>query len=494
MINRLVPAATASLRRACARANLIWQGLLRHGTLAIAGPAADNSTDREAAAALRRTLRPLVVVGFGFGVLLLGSLATWAGRAPLASAAVAQGNVSPDSGRRVIQHLEGGIIRALNVKDGQVVKAGTVLYTLEPVQARAMFASKHQQWMRLMVMRARLERQRTGESDFTPPNYPDYDADAGFQKFVEDQVQLFKFRRKSLLERDQILGQQILQLGQQRGAKLKENESLGRQQAFLEDEIADKKQLIAQNLARKPEWLALERARADIMGRMASNESEIARIAERVGEIKLSMLTNQTQFDQDISDQLTKVNGDIAQLEETLPASKDVLSRTDIIAPVDGTVFNLRFKTIGGVVRPGEALLDIEPIHDDLIIDAKLSPNDIDVVHPGLIAEVYLTPYVSRYTPRLKGTVIRVSPDIMRDNSMGGASNASGAGAPPGAGGAYYEVKVRIDHNEFSGIAEDLHLFPGMPAEVYIMTGTRTFAQYFFDPLAKSFRRAFREK
>ena len=257
--------------------------------------------------------------------------------------------------------------------------------------------------------------------------------------------------------------------------------------------FSDKKQLIEKNLARKPEWLALERARADILGRMASNQSEIARIAERVGEIRLSILTNQTQYDQDISDQLTKVNTDLSQLEETLPASKDVLSRTDIVAPVDGTVFNLRFKTVGGVVRPGEALLDIEPLHDDLIIDAKLSPNDIDVVRPGLIAEVYLTPYVSRHTPRLKGTVVRVSPDVMRDTA--GGMGMAPPGAPPGtAGSAYYEVKVRIDHNEFAGLGEDMQLFPGMPAEVYIMTGTRTFGQYFLDPLAKSFRRAFREK
>jgi HlyD family secretion protein len=498
MINRMFGAIAASLRRQFARVAAFGRGLLQHRRVApisamvvrfvsVATPelGAGNSVERAAAAALRRILRPVVVVGLGFGVVLLCSLAVWAGRAPLASAAVAQGNVSPDSGRRVIQHLEGGIIRAINVKDGQVVKAGDVLYTLEPVQARALFSSKHQQWMRLSVTRARLERQRTGESDFTPPSFPDADNDAGFQKFVADQIALFGFRRKSLLERDQILGQQILQLGQQTEAKNKENESLTKQLAFLDDEIGDKKQLIDRNLARKPEWLALERARAEMLGRMASNEAEIARIAERVGEIKLSMLTNQTQFDQEISDQLTRTNAEISQLEETLPASRDVLNRTDIVAPVDGTVFNLRFKTVGGVVRPGEALLDIEPVDDDLIIDAKLSPNDIDVVHAGLIAEVYLTPYVSRHTPRLKGTVIRVSPDIMHDSSQG----AGGPGAAP-----YYEVKVRIDRHEFSGLAEDLHLFPGMPAEVYIMTGTRTFAQYLTDPLAKSFRRAFREK
>ncbi|MGI8526478.1 MAG: HlyD family type I secretion periplasmic adaptor subunit [Pseudolabrys sp.] len=454
------------------------------------------SSNRSALAskALRRSLATVVAVGFGIGVLLCGSLAVWASRAPLASAAVASGNVSPDSGRRVIQHLEGGIIRAINVTDGQVVKEGQVLYTLEPIQARAQFASKRQQWLRLQVTRARLEAHLRGDSEFAAPTFAESETDAGFKKFAADQVLLFYIRRKSLSEREQILRQQLLQLDQQTSAKKKENESLDKQQAFLEDEIADKKDLIAKNLARKPEWLALERSRADIMGRIDSNLAEVARIAERAGEIKLSILTSQTQFEQDASDQLTKTNSDIAQLEETLPASEDVLRRTDIVAPVDGTVFNLRFKTIGGVVRPGEALLDIEPQSDDLIIDAKLSPNDIDVVRPGLPAEVYLTPYVSRHTPRLKGTVMRVSPDIMREGSPGGAQPGSAGASGPAAMPSYYEVKVRIDRHEFSGLAEDLRLFPGMPAEVYIMTGSRTFAQYFTDPLLKSFRRAFREK
>lgn len=496
MTDQLADAPVARLRRAYAQVLDLGGQFLRW--IGMTGmPIALDRKDR--AAALRQILRRTVMFGLVFGVLLFGSLVAWASLAPLSSAAVASGNVSPDSGRRVIQHLEGGIIRGIMVKDGQVVKAGDILYTLEPTQARAQFASKHQQWMRLMVTRARLEQHRIDAPDFSPPTFTEGEKDAGFQRFVSDQVALFKFRRQSLIERNEILGQQILQLGQQTIAKTKENEALQKQRDFLEEEIDDKKVLIEKNLARKPDWLALERARADIMGRMASNETEVSRIAERVGETKLSILNNKTQFDQDISDQLTKANSDIAQLEETLPASADILKRTDIVAPVDGTVFNLRFKTVGGVVRPGEALLDIEPSSDDLIIDAKLAPNDIDVVRPGLTAEVYLTPYVSRHTPRLKGTVIRVSPDIMQSAAGPGmaagpsAGSATAAGSSPLAGG-YYEVKVRIDHNEFSGLAENLHMFPGMPAEVYIMTGTRTFAQYFVDPLAKSFRRAFREK
>ena len=443
---------------------------------------------------LRRSLARVVGIGFFIGILLFGSLVIWAARAPLASAAVAQGNVSPDSGLRIIQHLEGGIIRAINVHDGQTVKAGQLLYTLEPIQARAQYASKRQQWLRLEVTRARLEAHLRKQDSFTPPAFAESATDSDFQKFAADQVSLFNFRRKALLEREQILQQQVLQLGEQTEAKVRENESLKKQQAFINEEITDKQQLLAKNLLRKPELLALERARADIMGRIEANDAEIARIAERAGEIKLSILSNHTQFDQEISDQLAKTSSDIAQLEETLPASKDILARTDIVSPVDGTVFNIHFKTVGGVIRPGEALLDIVPAHDDLIIDAKLSPNDIDVVRPGLSAEVYLTPYVSRHTPRLKGKVIRVSPDIVQGPSPDAATAARAGSTTTGTPTSYYEVKVRINRSEFTGLAENMHLYPGMPAEVYIMTGTRTFVQYFLDPLSKSFRRSFREK
>jgi HlyD family type I secretion membrane fusion protein len=229
------------------------------------------------------------------------------------------------------------------------------------------------------------------------------------------------------------------------------------------------------------------RASADLQGRKSANTGELGRIAERIGEVELSIVSNRTQFDQDISDQISKNNSDIAQLEETLAASEDVLKRTEIRAPVAGTVINLRFKTIGGVVRPGEALVDIVPANDTLIIDAKLSPNDIDVVHEGLPAEVYLTPYVSRHTPRLKGKVTYVGADIAHDATPAPGTPGAGSGAPP-----YYELKVKVDAAELHN-AVGLEMYPGMPAEVYVMTGSRSFAQYLLDPVRKSFRKAFVE-
>jgi HlyD family secretion protein len=427
---------------------------------------------------LREILKPTLVVGLGVGVLLFSSFLVWASLAPIGSAAIASGNVSPDSSRKVIQHLEGGIVRQINVIEGQRVEKGMVLVTLEPVIARAQHNARRQQWMRLQVVKARLEAHSSDTDKFEPPAFPKEEQDSAFASFVSTQASLFGARRKAYVEREQIFRQQIEQLKQQSEAKKRENESLGKQRGFLEAEIADKEELLAKNLARRPEWLALQRARADMMGRVDSNFAELGRIQERIGEVELSIATNRTQFNQEISDQLVKANAEIAQLEETMPATADILRRTDIVAPTDGTVLNLRFKTVGGVVKPGEAILDLVPLNDDLIIDARLSPNDIDVVHKGLQAEVYLTPYVSRHTPRLIGTVIHVGADITRDPASGSAG--------------YFEVRIKIDKNEL-GHAKNITMTPGMPAEVYIFTGTRTFGQYIIDPLVKSFRRAFRE-
>jgi HlyD family secretion protein len=438
-----------------------------------------------AADRLRAMLAGTVFVGIGVGGFMFCALFLWAGLAPLASASVAPGKVNPDSSRKTIQHLEGGIIREIWVKEGDRIQQGAPLFSLEPLAAQAAYSSKRLQWMRLQVTRARLETHRTDKATFEPPQFPDLAADVEFEKFSADQVQLFYARRKNFIDRDQILRQQVLQLKQQAEAKTHENESLDKQREFIQEELADKKELVEKNLVRKPEYLALMRLNSDLLGRREANTAELARIAERISEVELQIVMNRTQLDQELSDQLAKVNSDIAQLEETLSASQDVLRRTEISAPVSGRVINMRFKTVGGVVRPGDAMVDIVPANDNLIIDAKLSPNDIDVVHPGLLAEVYLTPYVSRSTPRLKGVVTYVSADTTTEQGQPASAQSEAA--------QFYEIRVQVDSKEIQQVP-NLRLYPGMPAEVYIMTGTRTFGEYLIDPLKSSFRRAFIEE
>jgi HlyD family secretion protein/epimerase transport system membrane fusion protein len=239
---------TAALMTKLRKVNAVAKRMFGRNREAAASSGAATPSDR-----LRAMLSGTVLVGLGIGGAMFCALAMWAIMAPLASAAVAPGNVNPDSSRKTIQHLEGGIIRAIDVKDGDRVTKGQPLFSLEPLAAKAIYTSKRQQWMRLQVTRARLEAHRANQPAFTPPSFPQYAADADFAKFVRDQVDLFVSRRQNFIEREQILRQQIAQLKQQAEAKTQENASIDKQHDFILEEIEDKRELLSKNLARKPD-------------------------------------------------------------------------------------------------------------------------------------------------------------------------------------------------------------------------------------------------
>jgi HlyD family secretion protein len=210
----------------------------------------------------------------------------------------------------------------------------------------------------------------------------------------------------------------------------RENEGLREQFDIVAEEIADKAQLLAQNLIRKPELLALRRLSSQLKSRIASNEATIARAAQKAEEIELQVLSLKTDFQDSLSKELVRVNSELAQIEEAMTSSEDVFVRTEIRAPVSGRVINLRSNTLGGIVRPGEPILDIVPAEDALVIEARLSPNDIDVVAVGQSARVHLTPYSARNMAPLEGRLVRISPDAMIDE----ATRES-----------YFELRIEVD-------------------------------------------------
>jgi HlyD family type I secretion membrane fusion protein len=429
---------------------------------------------------LRRSLNSIWWLGLVVIVVFVIGGGVWAAVAPLASAAIAPGVVSPDSSRKTIQHLEGGIIREINVRQGDEVKAGQVLIRLEIVQATAAFSARREQWLRLQGMRARLTAHEAERESFdiAPLLALATAEDAEFRGFIENQARLFAVRRQGIAERTDILRQQIRQLQAEIEARKSENRGLAEQIRLLEEEERDKLELLRRNLLRRPEILALQRLMAETRARMGANDAEMARANQKIGEVELTINATYTEFRREVTDQLMRINTELSQLEEQITASGDVLKRTDIVAPVDGTVLNVKFATIGGVIRPGDAVLDIVPKGDDLVIDAKLAPTDIDVVYPGLEAQVHLLPFVSRYFPMLKGTVTRVSADSIVEQQTGQR---------------YYEMKVRVDRDQLERAKYNMHLTPGMPAEVLVITGSRSTLEYIIEPISRSFRRAFRE-
>ncbi len=441
-------------------------------------PAKAPTSPADARARLMRLVKPAAVAGLVIIGLVFGVAGTWAALAPLAGAAIATGVVSPDGSRKTIQHLEGGIIKEILVREGDNVNAGQILYRLEVTQAQANYSARREQWLRLVATRARLEAHAQDAPRMTlPPEVTKPDNDE-LRAFVDNQQQLFELRRRGLEERENILRQQLKQLEEQTRGKRLENEGLDLQLKLLEEEADDKATLVRQRLARKPEYLAIQRTIAEVKARMGSNIATIGSLEERMGEIRLQVNQNRTQFRDQNAELLMKTNNDLAQLEESLVSSQDILRRTEIIAPAAGTVLNMRFRTVGGVVRPGEPVVDLVPREDNLVIDARLPATDIDVVRSGLPAMVHLVPYLTRDTPMLEGVVTHVSADSNVDQKTEQR---------------FYELKVKVDRSKLDALGHTIELSPGMPVEVFVMTRNRTALGYMFEPLTRSFRRAFRE-
>ena len=430
-------------------------------------------------AALRASLRPVAIASVGVAALFIGGFSAWGAFAPLASAAIAPGVVSPDSSRKTIQHLEGGIVQEILVRDGDQVAEGDLLMRLSPIQALANFSARQRQWRRFEAERLRLQALEQGAGELIFPDALTSVSDPDFQAFLANQQGQFAVQRKGLAERQAILGRRIGQLDQEVAAIERENEGLREQLDIVAEEIAGKATLLEQNLIRKPELLALRRVSAQLKAQIASNEATIARAGQKAEEIELSILSLTTEFRDGLATELVRVNSELAQLDETMTSSEDVFRRTEIRAPVSGTVLNLRSNTLGGIVRPGEPILDIVPDEDAAVIEARLSPNDIDAVAVGQLARVHLTPYSARSMAPLDGRLVRVSPDAMVDE----ATRES-----------FYEVRIEIDPETLDRLAVDVEMTPGMPAEVFILTGEQSLFSYLAAPVTRSFRKAFREE
>jgi HlyD family secretion protein len=425
---------------------------------------------------LRRSIvAAALVIGLG-----LGGFALWATAAPLAGAAIAPGVISPDGSRRTVQHLEGGIIQRILVEDGSVVQAGDPLLVLEDVQPRAGHDVLRARFHTLAAAQARLLAEQAGVAEIS---FPDWlieatGEDATALEAMVAQRQLFRTRAQGLAGRRGILDQRIAQLREEIAGLEAQIAADGRQIALIGEEIEGLDLLYRKGLATKTRLLALQRERSDIEGDRAERRARIARAQQAIGETELQIMAQGTALLEDANEELSRVQAELAEVEQRLAASRDVLARTLIRAPSAGTVVELRFRTPGGVIRPGEPILDIVPDDEDLLVDARLSPLDIDVVAVGLPAQIILPAFKQRHLPRIEGRVRQISADAIVD---------------PHNGERYFEARIEVDPAQLAALGPAVTLTPGMPAEVYITTAERTMLDYLLQPLRDSLRRAFRE-
>jgi HlyD family secretion protein/epimerase transport system membrane fusion protein len=433
--------------------------------------------------AIARPVRLGLVALFTF----VAAFGVWGVAAPIAGGAVAPGVISPDGKRRQVQHLEGGIIRKIHVRDGDVVEAGDPLVTLEDVKPRADRDILRDKKLTLSARRARLEAEARGDDVIRFPEDLTRAVEAPrlseprraeLRLIMEEQRRVFETRNEVHASRRQVLEARMEQLQDQVDGYNAQAASAEAQLELIADELEGKEKLWRKNLVAKPEILRLRRMTADIEGRRARYLAEVARAKERMGETRLEILSLDATRAEEVAAQLAEVRSELSSISEQLAASEDVLQRSVVKAPVTGTVVNMQYRTEGGVVAPGGHIMDIVPKEETLLIDAMVSPRDIDVVSPGLPAQVQLSAYSSRGLYRITGRVLTVSADRLVDEE---------------SGRPYYLARVMIDEGALEQQALDIELVPGMPAEVLIVTGERSFAEYLLEPMMDIIFASFRE-
>jgi HlyD family secretion protein/epimerase transport system membrane fusion protein len=409
-----------------------------------------------------------------FYVLAFGS---WGCLVPLDGGAVAPGIVNPDSGKKTIQHLEGGIIAELPVREGERVKAGQPIVVLESTQARAAHETLVQQRLSLVARKARLEAERGGFARIKWPAELRM-VPANIKPVLDAQQEVFETRRQTHASRREILAQRIEQLLHQIRGYEAQALSASKQIGFVAEELSAKEFLVRRGLIPKPEALRLKRTDAEISGKLGEYEAEIARARQQIGEARLQILAVDAERADQIAGDFEKVRSELADVNEKMLASADVVRRTVVAAPVDGTVVDIKFKTLGGVVQRGEPMLSIVPTDDELIVEARLTAVDVKAVHAGLQARLNLSAWSSRLVPKIPGIVRTVSADRLTDE----ATRQS-----------YYLARIAVDRPTLQRLAPGIDLIPGMPVEVLVVTERRTMLDYLLRPFDDALWRSFRE-
>ena len=416
---------------------------------------------------------------FGYFILLstLGVFGGWSYYAPIASSSIAVGKVVVEDHRKTVQHFEGGIIKKLWVREGDKVKAGDLLITLDNTQFKAQVQILQGQYIVRTASSARLNAERRGNQriDFTEILSID---DLRVQEAISDQQYLFNTRQKSYKGEIQLLEQRIEQIDSKMVGLQTQIESKQQLIYSYSGEITELEILLEEGFAEKPRVMELKRSHTRLHGEIAGLNAEIATSRMQQGEAKLQIFQTTKKYQADIALQLERVNAELFDIIERLHAEKARVKRTKILSPVAGSILNLEVNTQGGVIRAGEPILDIVPAGARLVIEARVVLQDIDKVSLGSEAKIRFSAFNSKTTPVMEATVTKLSMDSVTDEKTGEQ---------------YYAATLELTEEGREKL-EDLVLISGMPAEVLIQTGERTVFQYLVKPATSMIAKAFTEE
>jgi HlyD family secretion protein len=395
---------------------------------------------------------------------------------------MAPGIVQVETTRKTIQHLEGGIIEKVLVNDGQRVAEGQPLLRLDGTKARATLDSLRGQIWDALAREARLQAERDGLAEVAFPQILREEKDPAEQVTVAGilagQVKIFESRRSLLDTKIGVIRQRIEQSREEIGGLKAQEVSARRQLRLIEEEAQGVRQLVERGLERRPRLLQLERQQAEIEGKRGETIAAMAKANQTIAEAEIQILNQRNDTQNEVAEQLRETQKKLLEMTEQQRAAADVLKRIEVRSPVAGVVTDLKVHTRGTVVQPGEALLDVVPLGDRLIVEAQVKPDDIKAVRVGLPSQVRLTAYRQRSTPPLAGKVDYISADRMMDKHTNQP---------------YYLARIVIDEAELAEVKK-VELIAGMQAEVMIKTGETTVALYALSPIRDSFRNAFRDR
>lgn len=423
--------------------------------------------------------RRVVRIGGTIVFLFVFGFLGWAAFAPLDSALMAPGTIIVATHRKTIQHLEGGIVHDIFVKDGQTVKAGQKLIALDKAQAQASVDLLGDQADGLSAQEARLMAQRDNKDriDFLP-DLLSRAADPKVAKVLMGEQSTFDTQRVTINKQIDILTQRNAENTSMIGGLKAQQAGVESQLGLVRQEIASVQKLLADGLSTMPRLIELQRSEADLEGQHGQIIQKIAEVQQQSGENQMQMINLKNEQMNDVLKQLQDVQSRRFDALDRIQAARDVFKRLVLVAPVAGKVVGLSIHTRGAVIKPGETVLEIVPSQDRLQVEAHVRPEDAGYVHAGMTAKVSVTAYESRRLPMITGTVTAFSADRLIDERTG---------AP------YFVANVTVDRSNLKDYPE-AKIVPGMPVEVAIDTGQRTALDYFMEPIRDVFRRGMREK
>ncbi len=431
------------------------------------------------AVSTRQSISRHMLAGLVIVLVMAGGVGGWAGTMTLSGALIAQGSVVVDTNVKKVQHPTGGIVGELNVRDGDHVKQGDIVVRLDDTVTRANLAIVTKGLDELYARKARLESERDGRDSVKfPAELLARAEEPEIASILDGERKLFDLRRNARVGQKEQLRQRVDQLREeisglkaQRVSKEKESKLIDREKDGVYD-------LWKQKLVPLTKLTELERSAVRLEGEAGQLVAQTAQASGKVSETELQII----QIDRDLSSEVAKetreIDGKIGEFVERKVTAEDQLKRVDIRAPQDGMVFQSNAHTVGGVITAGDVIMLIVPDSDNLTVEAKVNPQDIDQVHNGQTALLRLSAFNQRTTPEILGTVTRVSADTTTDQRTGQT---------------YYTIRIAMPAQEVAKLG-DVKIVPGMPVEAFVQTGDRTMISYLVKPLHDQLMRMFREK